>query len=146
MPVKIPATGQGDATPTVATDDIAAVSHQLIKIEFGTAGTATPVSSVAPLPTSAKTVLTPAAPAKVAVGVGDGVAVAANAVRTGLVLVNTSAAHISLGLGQAAVLDSGITLMPTGGTWTMDEFTFTTAAIHAIASAGPSNLAVQEFS
>ncbi len=79
-------------------------------------------------------------------GAASGVAVALNANRKGLVLVNTSANRISLGFGaNAAVLDSGITLMPNGGTFAMDEYSFSTAAINAIASGAGSNLAIQEF-
>lgn len=35
---------------TIATDDVAGVQHQLIKIEFGADGVATPVTAAAPLP------------------------------------------------------------------------------------------------
>lgn len=91
-------------------------------------------------------VLTPAAPTATAVGVASASALASNASRRGLVMTNTSANKISLNIvGGAAVLNSGITLYP-GGTWYMDEFTYTTAAIFAIASAASSNLAIQELS
>lgn len=102
------------------------------------------VSDTNPLPTKAVP-LTAAAPAAATVGVASAQAVAANASRKGLVLVNTSVNTISVGLGNAAVLNSGITLAPFGS-WTMDDYTYTTAAINAIAGAASSNLAVQEFS
>lgn len=92
-----------------------------------------------------KTALTGSAPTAVSVGVASAEAVAVNTSRKGLVLVNTSAATISLAFGVAAVLNSGITLFPNGGTYVMDEYTFTTAQVRAIASAAASNLAVQEF-
>lgn len=90
--------------------------------------------------------LTPSAPAAASVGVASAEEVAANANRKGLVLVNTSANTISLAFGtNAAVLNSGITLNATGGTWVMDEHTFTTQAVNGIAGGAASNLAVQEF-
>lgn len=94
----------------------------------------------------AKNALTGAAPTFVTVGVASGAVVASNAARKGLILVNSSLASISLGLdGNPAVLNSGITLNARGGVWVMDEYTFTTGAIAAIASLGASNLTVQEM-
>ena len=88
--------------------------------------------------------LTANAPAATSVGVASAAALAANANRKGLILVNTSAATISLGVGVAAVLNSGITLKP-NGSFNMDQFNLFTGAINAIASAAASNLAIQEF-
>lgn len=85
------------------------------------------------------------APTFATVGVASATAVAANANRRGLVLVNTSANRISLGFGVPAVLDRGITLMANGGTFNMAAFDFSTQAVNAIASAAGSNLAIQEF-
>lgn len=97
-------------------------------------------------PVSTKTALTPSAPTAASVGIASGAAVAINANRKGLILINTSANYISLGFGaNAAVLYSGITLNPNGGTFVMDEFTFTTQAVNAIASGATSNLAIQEM-
>ena len=90
-------------------------------------------------------VLTASAPTSASVGVASAQALAANTSRTGLIMVNTSANRISLGLGATAVLDSGISLAASGGAWTMGREDFTTAAINAIASAAASNLAIQEF-
>jgi hypothetical protein len=92
-----------------------------------------------------KTALTPGSPTAASVGVTSGSALAANASRKGLVLVNTSANYISLGFGAAAVLYSGITLNPSGGTFVMDEFTFCTSQIYAVASGATSNLGIQEM-
>lgn len=80
------------------------------------------------------------------VGVASAVAVARNLSRRGLVVTNTSANRISLGIGTTAVLNRGITLFPNGGAFVMTEQTFTLEAIHAIAGGADSNLAVQEFS
>lgn len=115
------------STPAVATDTAAVVA-----ISPGT-------------PISTKTALTANSPFTVSVGVASGVYLALNASRKGFCTVNTSNATVSFGLaGAAAVLNSGITLYP-GGTWCMDEFTFTTGAINAIAGTAASGVAGQEF-
>lgn len=88
--------------------------------------------------------LTASAPTASSVGVASAQAVASNANRKGLTLVNTSTASISLGFGATAVLNSGVTIYP-GGSWEMDVFNFNTGAVNAIASAAASNLAIQEF-
>ena len=84
-------------------------------------------------------------PTFVSVGVSSTSVLGANSSRKGAVFTNTSANTISFATeSAAAVLNSGITLPP-WGVWEMDGFTFTTGAIHAIASAASSNLAVAEF-
>lgn len=84
-------------------------------------------------------------PVAVSVGITSGSVLASNLLRKGAVFTNTSSNTISFGLsGNAAVLYSGITLAPYG-TWIMDDFTFTTDAITAIASGATSNLSVQEL-
>lgn len=88
--------------------------------------------------------LTPSSPAAATVGVTSAAAVSANVNRRGLILVNTSTATISIAFGTAAVLNSGITLTP-GGVYNMDEWSFDTGEVRAIASAASSNLAIQEF-
>jgi hypothetical protein len=95
--------------------------------------------------TTQKNAQSPASPTSASVGTGSGQVLAANASRTGLVLVNLSSNTISLGLGAAAVLNSGITIFANGGVWEMDGNTFTTDAIFAIASGSSSSLAIQEF-
>jgi hypothetical protein len=96
-------------------------------------------------PVSTKTALTPSAPTAVSVGVTSGTVLAANANRKGLYLVNTSANYISLGFGNAAVLYSGITLNPYGGSYWMDEYSFNVGIVYGIASGATSNLACQEY-
>lgn len=90
------------------------------------------------------TPLTYSAPIAATVGVGAAQALAANANRKGLILVNTSSNNISISIGGTAVLYSGITLNPFG-TFQMDATTFATGAVSAIASAASSNLAIQEI-
>jgi len=86
------------------------------------------------------------APLTVSVGTTVTAVLPANITRKGVVVVNTSANVVSLGLdGFPAVLGAGITLFP-GGSWTMNTMMeYTPAAITAIASAAGSTLSVQEF-
>lgn len=89
--------------------------------------------------------LTGNAPVAISVGVSSGTVLASNVLRKGAVFTNTSSNTISFGLsGNAAVLNSGITLAPYGS-WIMDDYTYTTGAITAIASGAASNLSVQEL-
>jgi len=89
--------------------------------------------------------LTGQAPTAISVGVTSGTVLVANALRKGATFTNTSTNTISFGLdGNAAVLNSGITLAPYGS-WIMDDYTFTTGLIKAIASGAASNLSVQEL-
>ena len=90
------------------------------------------------------TALTASSPTFATVGTSSAVSLASNANRKGLVLTNTSSNTISFGIGATAVLNSGITI-GAGGAWVMDSYSFTTAAINAIASAASSNLGIQEF-
>lgn len=92
-----------------------------------------------------KTALTVSSPTSTSVGVASAQAVASNSSRKGLILTNTSTNTISLGIGATAVLNNGITLNPSGGTFVMDEYNFTTGAINAIAGGASSNLTIQEF-
>lgn len=87
-----------------------------------------------------------AVPTSVAVGVTSGEAVAMNTNRAGLILVNISAGTIYLGLGgMAATLNAGIVLLPNGGSWSMDEYTYNNEQVNAVAHFALSNLAIQEF-
>lgn len=91
-----------------------------------------------------ESVLKPTDPTSAIVGVTSATAVTQNIERTGLIFMNISDNYISLGLGTAAILYSGITLKP-GGVWEMDESSLTLAAIAAIASAANSTLSIQGF-
>jgi hypothetical protein len=109
-------------------------------------------SLAAPLPVqpgtgvtfSTKTPLTANAPTSATVGVTSAQILASNASRKGLIVVNTSPNTVSLGLGASAVLSNGVTLTPQGTFW-MDEFSLSTAAVNAIASAASSNVSIQEY-
>ena len=87
-------------------------------------------------------------PASVAVGVASVAIVAANPLRNGLILTNTSTSGqiIYLGLeGATAVVGSGIPLWP-GDAWTMDRYSYMDGAINGVASAASGSMAIQEFS
>lgn len=87
------------------------------------------------------------APTQVSVGVSSAQLVAFNAQRVGIVVTNISTGTVYLGIGasNAAVVGSGITLMANGGSWSMDEYTYTLEQINAISHAAQSAVAVQEF-
>ena len=79
------------------------------------------------------------------IGVTSTPVIPLNINRKGLIIVNASAAVISLAVnGEAAVLNGGVTLFP-GGTFSMGPEDFTVAPVLAIASAAGSLLSVQEF-
>jgi hypothetical protein len=110
------------------------------------------VSLAAPMPIqpgtgttfSTKTPITANSPTAATVGVTSAQILASNASRKGLIVVNTSSNTVSLGLGASAVLSNGVTLTPQGTFW-MDEFSLSTAAVNAIASAASSNVSIQEY-
>lgn len=85
------------------------------------------------------------APTAASVGVASASCLAANDDRRAATFVNTSAATISLGFGQAAVLNSGVTLQP-GAAFNMSAMSgmLSTEVVNCIASAAASNLAIQE--
>jgi hypothetical protein len=115
-----------------------------VGIDQTTPGTTNKVSIGTDGIVSTKTALTPSAPATASVGVASASAVAANSSRKGLIITNLSNNIVSLGLGATAVLNSGISLSPYG-TWSMDEFSFCTSAVNAIAGAAASTISIQEF-
>lgn len=69
--------------------------------------------------------------------------IAANPLRTGLVCVNVGQANVSLGFGNTAINNYGITLIP-GVAFSMDDYLFTTAAMNAV-SPTSSTLSCQEY-
>ena len=86
------------------------------------------------------------APTNTLVGVASAQAVAANNLRAGLVLTNISGSTVYLGLQNAtATLHAGIALLPSGGTWTMDEYTYNNDPVNAIAHSAGNILCIQEF-
>ena len=86
---------------------------------------------------------TPLAPATSSVTAVTSTVVAVNPDRKKLVIINIGTVNVYFGIGYPAVMSSGIVLTP-NGTWVMDGYTFSTAAINAIC-ASTSTLAIQEY-
>lgn len=101
-------------------------------------------SSGGALIVTTRTALTALTPTFATVDVTSAEVVAANPLRKGLDLVNTSENTISLGIGTPAVLNSGITLQP-GSTYYMSEYDYFISNIEGISDSAGSNLAIQEY-
>ena len=85
-------------------------------------------------------------PTNVLIGTTDTQAVAENNNRLSLVLTNLSSSTLYISLmGMRSTLNAGIVLLPNGGTWQMDEFTWNTSQINAIAHSASNILSIQEF-
>lgn len=145
--VSLPTGAATSALQGTGNTSLASIDGKLNSLGQKTGAGSVPVVLASDQPTltvSGRVPLTANSATAVSVGVATGLLVSANAGRKGLVLVNLSANTVSLGFGASAVLNTGITMYP-GATFTMDEFTFNTAAVNAIASSASSVVAVQEF-
>lgn len=92
------------------------------------------------------TVSSGAAPAQIDVDTASKEVVAENYNRVGLLLTNLASGTMYLAFGtNAAVVGSGPVLGPDGGSFSMDDFSFTKEAVNAIAHSNNSLLAIQEF-
>ena len=90
--------------------------------------------------------ITAKTPDSASVGIASGTVLPFRYVRAGCTMINLSANNISLGFeGTAAILNKGITLTPNGGTWFMDDYTYTKGEITAIAAGATSILTIQEY-
>lgn len=117
------------------------LSHRYKKLQNPGVGLSSSTGTV-----STKTPLTASTPTFATVGTSSAQAVASNASRKGLVIVNLSSNTISFGIGaNSAVLNRGITLTGLGSVWNMSEYDFNTSAINAIASSASSTISIQEF-
>jgi len=81
---------------------------------------------------------------KVAVEVASTLVLAANPQRMDAVFVNDSNKEIYLARGNAAVLNEGIRLNATGGSYEINANNLFLGAINAIAEGGAKNLTVSE--
>jgi hypothetical protein len=93
------------------------------------------------------TALTANAPAAATVGTSSATALALNASRKGAHFRNTSTSGQTISIafsGGTAVLNSGVTLF-VGDAFDFDQYSFTTGAVTAIASAASARLSVQEW-
>lgn len=87
-----------------------------------------------------------AAPVQVGVTSSSTTVLTANYDRYGLIMTNMSDGTMYLAFGaNAAVVGSGIPVLPGGGNFSMDSFSFTKGAIQAINHTGTGLLAIQEF-
>lgn len=89
--------------------------------------------------------LSGSAPNNVTVNTASTSIVAQNSNRKGLIIQNTGDEDVFLAVGHPAELNKGIYLIDGGGTWVMDELTFTTEEISGIVASGITNISVQEF-
>jgi hypothetical protein len=132
----------GDVIRTIARPSLA--KTQVVALDIG--GEAGPENLVGPgtvLPVQPQQTTAPLPPVSASVTNVDSTVLAANASRKGLVVFNVGPSQAFFGMGTAAILNGGITLLP-NGTWVMDPSTFFTGAIHAISSFS-ATLAIQEF-
>ena len=84
-------------------------------------------------------------PTNASVGTTPAVVVSANPRRKGLVISNISTGSVWIGVGNTSTLNAGIFLKADSGTWSMDDYMFTTDAISAVAHAAASIISIQEF-
>jgi hypothetical protein len=95
---------------TIATDDIAGVKHQYVKVEYGADNAATPVSDANPLPTADPAVT--ATEATVAGSASSVTILAANASRKkGTTIRNDSSAVLYLSFGNVATTAAPVRLV-----------------------------------
>lgn len=85
------------------------------------------------------------APTTVSVGTSSTSILADTPARVGVTIMNISSSTVYIGIANAPTLYAGITLMPNGGVWNMDEYMFTNQAISGIAHSVGSIVSVQEF-
>lgn len=115
----------------VASDVITGEHHQQLKIEFGAAGTATPVSATNPMPVREPVKGNALAKGGITSSAASQTVVAANLSRTIVEISNAGANGVWLSFGSAAVVGQG-TYLPSKAT----GFWPTTAAVAAILETG----------
>lgn len=85
------------------------------------------------------------APATANVTTASTIVVPANASRKGLTIINLTNTRVFLSFeSNAATVNSGI-MLANGGSFSMDNFSFTLGAVRAIVASGNSILSIQEF-
>lgn len=134
----------GSGGNTVRTDEVGGVHHQGVKVVIGADGSDDGfVSESNPIPVKGQGIAWNA-PTSVSVGASSTVVLASNAVRKGAVITNDSDTVIYLGIGSAAVLNSGIRLNSGGGVYEINLMNLSTQAINAISLVASKTLAVHE--
>lgn len=90
--------------------------------------------------------LSASSPTTATIGIASVQILPANASRKGLTITNLSTKDIFLGFnGWAAVVNSGVVITASGGTYNMDRFDKTTGVVKAIAQQAGSVLSIQEY-
>lgn len=87
---------------------------------------------------------TPAAPTAATVGVASGLVLSPGTYRE-ITFVITTAANVSLGFDSTAVLNSGVTMIGRGASYTLEGPITLATGVNAIASAAATNLSIQAF-
>ena len=90
------------------------------------------------------TTTTALSPSSYTVNTASVLILASNTNRKGLILTNAGNNLVSLGFGNVAVANSGVTLYP-GGTFNMDAYSFTTSNVNAIAVVANTVVGIQEW-
>ena len=90
------------------------------------------------------TTTTALSPSSYTVNTASVLILASNTNRKGLILTNAGNNLVSLGFGNVAVANAGVTLYP-GGTFNMDAYSFTTSNVNAIAVVANTVVGIQEW-
>jgi hypothetical protein len=133
--VTIPATGSGTATPVVATDDVAGVHYQFMKLTDGTLDSTTKIASGGGVETNAlritPSVLATATLTNLASTAASQSALASNTARRGVLMFNDDANAVLIKYGATASATSYTVKIPADSYWEMPMPIYT-GAIDAI--------------
>lgn len=111
-------------------------------IPIDTSGNAVNLAALSVTTTPAA--VTAASPTFATVGVASNLALGPGTYKQ-ITFVITTAANVSLGFDAAAVLNSGVTMIGRGASYTLDGPITLATGVNAIASAAATNLAIQAF-
>jgi hypothetical protein len=129
----------------IATDDISGVKHQLVKLEYGLADSATQVSPTTPLPVAVRSnTVTGGGPSSVTAAITDTLILAANTARLGILLFNDSTATLSLSYGTNAASSTARSLLVSANGYVEVPFGWT-GQIRGIWSAANGAVRITEF-
>lgn len=129
---------------TVAADDIGGVHHQLIKVEYGAADSATQVSETAPLPVQTGRIAT-ATLSNVAFSASSVSLLASNTSRRGAVFYNDVDRACYIKFGATASSTSFTVKVQPNGYFTMDNPIYTGAIDGIWDSGGTGSMRITEF-
>jgi hypothetical protein len=127
---------------SIATNQIAGVHHQRVKVQHGAPGSASDVSAASPLPIN-QVPATTCTPTSVASSATSVLLLAANANRRGVVIRNQSTAVLYIDFGAPATADSPIVVQP--GDPFFDLPASYSGDLHGIWAAANGNARIREF-